>query len=118
MMNSLKSSRTYTQSQVFDLLGRALYECNVIELRLRWMHKHCGGIWTGKTPQELLESVKKAIEKQKVISHLSARLAWKCWSLFTSLAVTKIWNLRKNRGFGLSRLIIRLNGMDEHVKRR
>ena len=65
MMNSLKSSRTYTQSQVFELLGRALYECNVIELRLRWMHKHCGGIWTGKTPQELLESVKKAIEKQK-----------------------------------------------------
>ena len=59
------SLETSTQSQVFELLGRAVYLCNVIELRLRWMHKHCGGIWTGKTPQELLESLKKAIEKQK-----------------------------------------------------
>lgn len=59
------SSETSTQSQVFELLGRAVYLCNVIELRLRWMHKHCGGIWTGKTPQELLESLKKTIEKQK-----------------------------------------------------
>ena len=58
-------SQTSTQSQVFELLGRAVYLCNVIELRLRWMHKHCGGIWTDKTPQELLESLKKAIEKQK-----------------------------------------------------
>ena len=65
MMNALKSSKTYTQSQVFELLGRTLYVCDVIELRLRWMHKHCGGIWTGKTPQELLESVKKVVEKQK-----------------------------------------------------
>lgn len=65
MMKKSKSSKTYTQSQVFELLGRALYVCNVIELRLRWMHKHCGGIWTGKTPQELLESLKKAVEKQK-----------------------------------------------------
>ena len=47
------------------MLGRSVYLCNVIELRLRWMHKHCGGIWTGKTPQELLESLKNAIEKQK-----------------------------------------------------
>lgn len=59
------SLETSTQSQVFELLGRAVYLCNVIELRLRWMHKHCGGIWTGKTPQELLESLKKAMEKQK-----------------------------------------------------
>lgn len=59
------SLETSTQSQIFELLGRAVYLCNVIELRLRWMHKHCGGIWTGKTPQELLESLKNAIEKQK-----------------------------------------------------
>jgi len=65
MMQKSKTSKKYTQSQVFELLGRALYVCNVIELQLRWMHKHCGGIWTGKTPQELLESLKKAIEKQK-----------------------------------------------------
>lgn len=52
------------QSQVLELLGRSLYVCNVIELRLRWMHKHSGGIWTGKTPEELLKSINNAVEKQ------------------------------------------------------
>ena len=65
MDNSIFLKDKPSQSQIFELLGRAVYLCNVIELRLRWMHKHCGGIWTGKTPQELLESLKKAIEKQK-----------------------------------------------------
>ena len=54
-----------TQAQVLELLGRALYTCNVIELQLRWMHKRVGGIWTGKTPEELLKSIKKAVEKQQ-----------------------------------------------------
>lgn len=54
-----------TQAQVLELLGRALYTCNVIELQLRWMHKRAGGIWTGKTPDELLKSLKKAVEKQQ-----------------------------------------------------
>ena len=54
-----------TQAQVFELLGRLLYVCNVIELRLRWMHKHCGGIWTGKTPEELKTKLKKVLEKQQ-----------------------------------------------------
>ena len=54
-----------TQAQVFELLGRVLYTCNVIELQLRWMHKHAGGIWTGKTPDGLLKSLKKAVEKQQ-----------------------------------------------------
>ena len=54
-----------TQAQVLELLGRALYTCNVIELQLRWMHKRAGGIWTGKTPEELLKSIKKAVEKQQ-----------------------------------------------------
>ncbi len=47
-----------SQSQVFELLGRVLYACNVIERRLRWMNKHRGDIWTGKTPEELLMSIK------------------------------------------------------------
>ena len=54
-----------SQSQVFELLGRALFACNIVELQLRWMHKHAGGIWTGKTPEELLKSIKKAVEKQQ-----------------------------------------------------
>lgn len=54
-----------TQTRVFELLGRALYTCNVIELQLRWMHKRAGGIWTGKTPAELLQSIKKAVEKKR-----------------------------------------------------
>ena len=54
-----------TQTRVFELLGRALYVCNVIELQLRWMHKRAGGIWTGKTPAELLQSIKKAVEKKR-----------------------------------------------------
>lgn len=58
-------SKNPTQVQVFELLGRALYACNVIELQLRWMHKHAGGIWMGETPEELLKSVKKAVEKQQ-----------------------------------------------------
>lgn len=53
------------QSQVFELLGRVLYACNVIERRLRWMNKHRGDIWTGKTPEELLMSIKKSVEKQQ-----------------------------------------------------
>lgn len=52
------------QSQIFELLGRALYACNFIELRLRWMHKCSGGFWTGKTPEELLSKVKKFVERQ------------------------------------------------------
>jgi hypothetical protein len=58
-------SENPTQAQVFELLGRALFACNIVELQLRWMHKHAGGIWTGKTPEELLESIKKAVEKQQ-----------------------------------------------------
>ncbi len=54
-----------TQAQVFELFGRVLFVCNVIELQLRWMHKRAGGIWTGKTPEELLKSIKKAVEKQQ-----------------------------------------------------
>ena len=53
------------QAQFFELLGRALYVCNVIELQLRWMHKHTGGIWTGETLEELIESVKKSVGKQQ-----------------------------------------------------
>lgn len=62
-----KTSKTNapTQSQIFELLGRALYVCNIIELRLRWMHKHIGGIWTGKIPQELLGKLKKLEEQQQ-----------------------------------------------------
>ena len=29
------------------------------------MHKHAGGIWIGKTPKELLNAVKKSVEKQQ-----------------------------------------------------
>jgi len=54
-----------TQSQVFELLGRVLYACNVIERKLRWMNKHRGDIWTGKTSEELLMSIKKSVEKQQ-----------------------------------------------------
>lgn len=54
-----------TQTRVFELLGRTLYVCNVIELQLRWMHKRAGGIWTGKTPAELLQSIKKVVEKKR-----------------------------------------------------
>ena len=60
----MAKSKNPIQSQVLELLGRTLYVCNVIELRLRWMHKHSGGIWTGKTPEELLKSINNAVEKQ------------------------------------------------------
>ena len=61
----MSKSKKPIQSQVLELLGRSLYVCNVIELRLRWMHKHSGGIWTGKTPEELLKSINNAVEKQQ-----------------------------------------------------
>ena len=64
MTKILRQQRNFAQSQVLELLGRSLYVCNVIELRLRWMHKHSGGIWTGKTPEELLKSINNAVEKQ------------------------------------------------------
>lgn len=54
-----------TQAQVFELLGSQLYMCNVIELRLRWMYKHRGGFWTGKTPEELIKAVNEAVEEQQ-----------------------------------------------------
>ena len=67
-----KKAKEPTQAQVFELLGRLLYVCNVIELRLRWMYKHRGGIWTGKTPKELINAMSKAVNEQqkKDKSHL------------------------------------------------
>ena len=65
MADNSQKQRNHTQAQVFELLGRALFACNVIELQLRWMHKRAGGIWTGKTPEELLKSIKDAVEKQQ-----------------------------------------------------
>lgn len=65
MKKATDKSENPTQVQIFELLGRALFACNVIELQLRWMHKRAGGIWTGKTPEELLKSIKKAVEKQQ-----------------------------------------------------
>ena len=65
MADNSRKQRNHTQAQVLELLGRALYVCNVIELRLRWMHKHAGGIWTGKTPEELLKSIKDSVGKQQ-----------------------------------------------------
>ena len=65
MADNSRKERNHTQAQVLELLGRALYVCNVIELRLRWMHKRIGGLWTGKTPEELLKSIKDAVEKQQ-----------------------------------------------------
>lgn len=61
----MAKSKNPIQSQVLELLGRSLYVCNVIELRLRWMHKHSGGIWTGKNPEELLKSINNAVKKQQ-----------------------------------------------------
>lgn len=65
MANIASKLASPSQSQVFELLGRVLYACNVIERRLRWMNKHRGDIWTGKTPEELLMSIKKSVEKQQ-----------------------------------------------------
>lgn len=65
MTKILRQQRNFAQSQVLELLGRSLYVCNVIELRLRWMHKHSGGIWTGKTLEELLKSINNAVKKQQ-----------------------------------------------------
>lgn len=53
---------TSTQSQVLELLGRALYMCNVVELRIRWMYKCKGGIWKGATP--ILQEFLKVAEKE------------------------------------------------------
>jgi hypothetical protein len=61
----MKETKEPTQAQVFEMLGRLLYVCNVIELRLRWMYKHRGGIWTGKTPKELIKAMSKAVDKQQ-----------------------------------------------------
>lgn len=65
MANIASKLASSSQSQVFELLGRVLYACNVIERKLRWMNKHRGDIWTGKTPKELLMSIKKSVEKQQ-----------------------------------------------------
>lgn len=65
MKKETMPSEGRSQSQVFDFLGRLLYVCNSIELKLRWMHKHAGGIWVGKTSKELLNAVKKSVEQQQ-----------------------------------------------------
>ena len=65
VFEKIKESKEPTQAQVFELLGRLLYVCNVIELRLRWMYKHRGGIWTGKTFEELINSMNKAVDDQQ-----------------------------------------------------
>jgi hypothetical protein len=60
-----KEAKEPMHAQVFELLGRLLYVCNVIELRLRWMYKHRGGIWTGKNPEELIKAMNKAVDEQQ-----------------------------------------------------
>lgn len=65
MSENITKNSTPTQSQIFELLGRALYVCNLIEVRLRWMHIYAGGFWTGKTPEELLDKIKKASEQSQ-----------------------------------------------------
>ncbi len=65
MLKNTLGKNDYSQSQIFELLGRTLYVCNFIELRLRWMHQHRGGLWTGKTPEELLDKLKKVVKKQQ-----------------------------------------------------
>ena len=83
MTKILRQQRNFAQSQVLELLGRSLYVCNVIELRLRWMHKHSGGIWTGKTPEELLKSINNAVEKQqKDDKRMLKILTRQKWSIF------------------------------------
>ena len=62
-MSSKDLLKNPTQAQVFELLGRALFVCNAVEIQLRWMRKHAGGFWTGETPEDLLRSVKKTVEK-------------------------------------------------------
>lgn len=65
MSENITKNSTPARSQIFELLGRALYVCNLIEVRLRWMHKYAVGFWTGKTPEELLDKIKKASEQSQ-----------------------------------------------------
>ena len=65
-----KEAKEPMHAQVFELLGRLLYVCNVIELRLRWMYKHRGGIWIGKNPEELIKAMNKAVDEQQDKSEL------------------------------------------------
>lgn len=89
--NSSKTN-TPTQSQIFELLGRTLYVCNIIEVRLRWMHKRIGGFWAGKTLEELLGKIKKVSEQPQKGDKAPplALLVWKCLMQFIRLAATKI----------------------------
>ena len=63
MQNKISKSKSIPASQVFEALGQALYICNVIETRLRWMHKNKNHIWSEKTPEKLLKSIKKTMEE-------------------------------------------------------
>lgn len=65
MPKNTSTPSTPTQSQIFELLGRALYVCNIIELKLRWMYMRSGGVWTGKTPEDLIDKLNKVAEQQQ-----------------------------------------------------
>jgi len=65
MPSKLPKIEKMAQSQVLELLGKLLYVCNSIELKLRWMHKHSGGFWVGKNPKDLLNVVKRSVEQKQ-----------------------------------------------------
>ena len=42
-----------TLSQVLELYGRCIYTCNVVELIIKRMYLHSGGVISGSTEEEI-----------------------------------------------------------------
>ena len=73
------------------------------------------GIWTGKTPQELLESLKKAIEKQKGDKSPLGPIGVEMLEVIYTPRCNKELENAEKKGFLLSNSIIKLSGKGGYV---
>ena len=63
-------------SQVLELYGRCIYTCNVVELFVKRMYLHSGGIVSGKTLEEMKANIQKDLEQKQKLLKLPLGNVW------------------------------------------
>lgn len=66
-----------TLSQVLELYGRCIYTCNVVELFVKRMYLHSGGIVSGKTLEEIKANIQKDLEQKQKLLKLPLGNVWR-----------------------------------------
>lgn len=66
-----------TLSQVLELYGRCIYTCNVVELIIKWMYLHSGGVISGSTEEEINACIQKDVEKKQKLLKQPLGSVWR-----------------------------------------